>query len=304
MDAIDRYINYISSVRRYSARTCTIYRDVLEHFAEFASPGDEDFSDVLNVNSIRAYEVSLMDNEKMSSRTVAQHLSVLSGFCRYLMKDGSLASNPVRLVSRPKQEKRLPEFYRGSSMDSYLEETRGTAEFGSYDSMLSRLIISILYSTGIRRSELISLDVASVDFSRRTVRVRGKGDKVREIPLLESLCAEIKTYLDAADALFADAFDSGSPLLRTRRGGRLYPVFIDRAVKKELSGVEGISGRRSPHVLRHTLATGLLDSGADIYSIKEMLGHSSLAATQVYTHNSIEKLQSAYEAAHPRAKKQ
>ena len=148
-----------------------------------------------------------------------------------------------------------------------------------YDRRLRRLIVSILYDTGIRRSELIGLNVGSVDFSRRVMSVRGKGDKMREIPLVPSLCEEISLYLRAASSLTGSGNRPDEPLLRTRKGGRLYPVFVDRAIKEELLG-----------------------DGADLNSIKEMLGHSSLAATQVYTHNTIERLQSVYKNAHPRAK--
>ena len=251
---------------------------------------------------IRNYEVYLMDEKGEGAKTVNLHLSVLSGFCKFLMKEGLLASNPVRLVSRPKQEKRLPVFYREDAMKAYFERTKGVLEYGKYEDQLQRMILGLLYGTGIRRSELISLNRNSVDFARRVLRVRGKGDKMREIPLLPSLCDEILLYLQSQDSLKCADKAPEAPLLQTPKGERLYPVFVDRQVKAALGGVDGISGRKSPHVLRHTLATELLDEGTDLNSIKELLGHSSLAATQVYTHNSIERLQSVYKSAHPRAK--
>ena len=345
---IDRYLEYLAAVRRYSPRTVEIYRGVLEDFLSFISettaplhgssglktsgcagplplPSEAGpsllrsrgwlrFSDPtadsaapvvsewLNVQSIRSYEVYLLDEKKESARTVSLHLSVLSGFCRFLMKQGLLESNPVRLVARPKQEQRLPVFYREEAMRDYFEQTRGVLEYGRYEDQLRRMILGLLYGTGIRRSELISLNRGSVDFSRRVLRVRGKGDKIREIPLTASLCDEILLYLQSVDSLKCADTAPEAPLLQTPRGARLYPVYVDRAVKEALGGVAGISGRKSPHVLRHTLATELLDGGADLNSIKELLGHSSLAATQVYTHNSIERLQSVYKSAHPRAK--
>ena len=297
----NKYLSYLRDIRRYSQRTCDIYADVLQSFTDFCE-GAEDYAAVMNVNAVRAYEVYLFDKRKLSPRTVSQHLSVLSGFCRFLMKQGVLESNPVRLVRRPKQERRLPVFYKEQSMDAYFESTKGDPEFGDYDQKLNRLIISMLASCGLRRSELISLNVSSLDLKRQVLRVRGKGDKMREIPLIPSLCEEISLYLNAVSSLTADAYDPESPLLRTRKGGRLYPVFVDRVVKKELAGVPDITVRRSPHVLRHTLATGLLEDGADLNSIKELLGHSSLAATQVYTHNTVERLRNVYKNAHPRAK--
>ena len=300
---LDKYINYISSVRRYSPRTCEIYRKVLESYMKQVGCGDsKDISSYLTHQLIRSYEVYLMDECKMDARTVGQHLSVLSGFCRFLMKDGRLAANPVRTVRRPQQQSRLPEFYRDNSLQEYFESTKGVMEFGNYDAKLRRMIVSILAYTGVRRAELISLNVDSVDFVRHTMRVKGKGDKIREIPLLPSLCEEISLYLQSVSSLKCALMGHDAPLLQTATGRRLYPVFVDRAVKEELASVSSIKGKRSPHVLRHSLATELLNEGADLNSIKELLGHANLAATQVYTHNSIERLKAVYNNAHPRAK--
>ena len=335
---IERYLDYLSAIRRYSPRTIEIYRGVLEDFCIYSRRGElppetsgdsagplplpseagpsllrsrgwlrfpeavADAAKWLNVQTIRGYEVYLLDERKEGAKTVNLHLSVLSGFCKFLMKEGVLESNPVRLVSRPKQEKRLPVFYREDAMRAYFEQTKGVLEYGKYEDQLQRMILGMLFATGLRRAELISLNRDSVDLARRVLRVRGKGDKMREIPLPPVLCDEILLYLQAVDSLkYADRA-AEAPLLQTPRGERLYPVYVDRAVKAALAGIDGISGRKSPHVLRHTLATELLDGGADLNSIKELLGHSSLAATQVYTHNSIERLQSVYKSAHPRAK--
>ncbi len=297
----NKYISYVRDVRRYSQRTCEIYSDVLSDFVNFCG-GSEDFGKLMTVNAIRAYEVYLLDDRKLSPRTVMQHLSVLSGFCRFLIKQGVIQSNPVHLVKRPKTEKRLPLFYKEKSMEAYFEGTKGDPEFGTYEQKLHRLIISMLASCGLRRSELIGLNVENVDFSRHVLRVKGKGDKMREIPMIPSLCEEILLYLSASSSLTDDAYEPSAPLLRTKKGARLYPVYVDRVVKQELAAVPGITVRRSPHVLRHTLATELLQDGADLNSIKELLGHSSLAATQVYTHNTVERLQKVYNNAHPRAK--
>ena len=302
---IDRYIGYIASVRRYSVRTQQIYREVLEQFASFDEVSD--FSAV-KANEVRAYELYLLDEKGLDARTVNLHLSVLSGFFRYLMRQGILESNPCRTVSRPKTAKRLADFYRQEAMEEYFKATQtyvtepdmGMEE--RYRKRLARLIISILYGTGMRRSELISLTRGDVDFKRRVVRVHGKGDKIREIPLIPSLCEEISLYLQSVESM--EGCDTGpdAPLLVTSKGKALYPVYIDRTVKEEIGSVASITGRKSPHVLRHSLATGLLNDGTDLNSIKELLGHSSLAATQVYTHNSIEKLKTVYDNAHPRAK--
>ena len=319
---VEKYLKYLASVRRYSPRTVEIYRGVLEELERFLGSGCASArndksgqilsgmaSEMLTRNALRGYEVYLLDERKLDARTVGQHLSVVSGFCRFLVKEGVLESNPAATVSRPKTSRRLPEFYREESMESYFNSTEYlVSEYESfsdskyYEPRLKRLIISMLYSTGIRRSELISLTRGSLDLSRGVLHVRGKGDKMREIPLIPSLSKEISLYLQSVDKMLPAAPEADAPLLITPRGGKLYPVYVDRTVKGELEGVEGITGRRSPHVLRHSLATGLLGEGTDLNSIKELLGHSSLAATQVYTHSSIERLKQTYNNAHPRAK--
>lgn len=318
MDFIDKYLEELSALRRYSPATVERYRRVLEKFREFCSP--EDVVASLNSSVIRSYEVELMDRCNQDPRSVDLHLSVLSGFCRFLMKQGELSSNPVRTVSRPKTEKRLPVVYRQESLRKYMEDTAvygvsasanpaGGLEYGelahdpaSYKRILGRLVIVTLYSTGIRRAELIGLERGSVDLGRKVLRVHGKGDKFREIPVPEDTLAGIRSYLSLrAEMGLADDSALSSPLLVNIKGRQLTPAMVDKIVKDELSGVEGITTRRSPHVLRHTLATTLLDNGADLNSIKELLGHSSLAATQVYTHNSIEKLKQVYSQAHPLA---
>ena len=329
MKYIDDYITYISAIRRYSGRTCSIYRESLEMFSSFlrgddtactaASDGgisDELIPESLTPSIIRSYEVYLLETRGMHPRTVNLHLSVLSGFCRFLLRNGIIKSNPAKAVTRPRTERRLPDFYRKEAMDRYLNETRYYEGEESlyispdrkqtrnlYEKRLARAIISTLYVTGIRRSELISLKVRDIDFSRRTMNVTGKGDKMREIPLIPSLLKEISLYLRSVGMMVSDDRTPEAPLFVTFRGRALYPEYVDRTVRRELSGISGITGRKSPHVLRHTIATELLDRGADLNAIKELLGHSSLAATQVYTHNSIGRLKKIYESAHPRARK-
>jgi len=315
MSLTEQYLSFLSGIRRYSPRTVAIYRDVLGRYEAFCG----DFPESLDVRSLRNYEMHLLDGCGEAPRTVELHLSVLSGFSRFLMREGKLSSNPVRLVPRPKKEKRLPDFFREESLRDYLDATRSDAGEDTlallnalppgdktarslYKRRLSRLIISLLYSTGLRRAELIGLNRSNLDLWRGALNVLGKGNKMREIPLVPSLCKEISLYLESVDKMSGAPAGADGPLLVTETSRRLYPVYVDRVVKRELGGVAGISGRKSPHVLRHTLATELLDGGADLNSIKELLGHSSLAATQVYTHNTVERLKTVYDHAHPRAK--
>ena len=322
MELIRKYISHIKTIRRYSEKTVTGYEDVLSRYVRWAfkdeEPSDDQLIASLNRSELRGYMVSLMEEGGLSPKSVSMHMSSLSGFCSYLVKEGKMKSNPVRTITRPKIQKRLPEYYRSEAMKEYFDKT---SDFVSrecldtfisapdsahgkelYERRLARLIISILYDTGLRRSELIGLKIENVDFARQTLKVVGKGNKMREIPLLTALCQEILLYLEAVEALVCGKRSLKETLLVTYRGGPLYPVYVDRTVKAELGGIKGITGRKSPHVLRHSIATELMNEGTDLNSIKEMLGHSSLATTQVYTHSSFARLKDIYEHAHPRAK--
>ncbi len=322
MNLIEKYISYIRDIRRYSGRTVQLYEDAIRNFCkavlESDDPSDSDLVASLNFSQIRSHMVNLMDEQHLVPKTVSLHMSALSGFCRYLVKEGLLKSNPVRLVRKPKVEKRLPEYYRNDALeeyfkytaiyasqeylDAFLSDPKADYSKDFYERRLARLIISMLYGTGLRRSELIALKIEDVDFGRSKLKVVGKGNKMREIPLVASLCEEILLYLKAVEAMAETERSLKEPLLVTYTGRPLYPTYVDRAVKKELGGAKGITGRKSPHVLRHSIATELMNEGTDLNSIKEMLGHSSLATTQVYTHSSFARLKSIYEQAHPRAK--
>ena len=324
MKIIDDYIAYVRNMRRYSQRTADIYEGVLRDYHRFVSRegtvgSDEEFAASFNVSEIRQYEVEMLEGKNArSARTVNLHLSALSGFCRYLMQQGLLKSNPVKLVAKPKVEKRIPQFFRKDSMDEYFQftdhllhseeinaflnewETDSGRKY--YAKLLERLIVSTLYSLGLRRAELIGLRLDSIDFARNVVKVSGKGDKMREIPLVGSLSEEILLYLKAVETMCGGKRSLKEPLFVTYKGTQLYPAYVDRAVKSALGGQKNIRGRKSPHVLRHSLATELMNEDTALNSIKELLGHSSLAATQVYTHSSVARLKDSYERAHPRAK--
>ena len=297
---------------------------MLGDFVPFACEGDTKPSDKHIIESlipsiIRSYEVHLLDADPPKTpRTVNLHLSVLSGFCKYLVKEGYINSNPVKLIARPKVESRLPVFYKKEGMDEYFKNTDWFASADelesfsqdwntkqgkeSYEKRLARAIISTLYSLGLRRSELIGMTIGDMDFGRKVVKVKGKGNKMREIPLPTSLSEEILLYLKAVEVMCGEQRSLKEPLFVTYTGRSLYPAYVDRTVKSELGDVKGITGRKSPHVLRHSLATELMNKDADLNSVKELLGHSSLAATQVYTHSSIARLKDIYKRAHPRAK--
>ena len=307
--------------------------------AEFPGFSDEEVLEALRFPLIRGYVASLLDRN-LDARTVNLHLSALSTFCNYLVKQGKLHSNPVKEIVRPKEKKRLPSFYTPDILEKYFEsppdiESAGTTDNSGkpasaktvYCAVRNRLIVALLFGTGLRRAEAASLRTGDIDLSRKTINIIGKGNKQRMIPLPDSLCQEIEDYLLLRDEFISEVCSSGAlarsggqsgeekvflpdaggrpgtdAFFLTDSGKPVYLEFLNRVVKSELSGIEGISGRKTPHTLRHSYATALLNNGADLNSIKEVLGHSSLAATEVYTHNSFEKLKEIYKTAHPRAK--
>lgn len=321
---IDNYICHLRDVRRYSHRTVDIYRRAIDDFVGMLSSErgdltDEELVSLLVPTIIRRYVMYLLDSDPpKSAKTVSLHLSAMSGFCKFLVKEGKLSSNPVKLVPKPKVEKRLPHFFKKDSLEEYFkitsylltqesltafdESIQSDQGKSYYNDLLSRVIISTLYSLGIRRSELLTLHVGDVDFGRNVVKVLGKGDKMREIPLVSSLSEELLLYLKAVEVMCGCKRSLKEPFFITYGGTALYPVFVDRVVKDKLGGVKGITGRKSPHVLRHSLATELMNGEANLNSIKEMLGHSSLSSTQIYTHSSVARLKNIYEQAHPRVK--
>lgn len=299
-----KFEDYLKYERRFSPRTVILYLDAVEEFCRSAG-GDE--PRLLSVQNIRSYVAGSLDRG-LDARTVNLRLSALSTWCNYLLREGVLDRNPVLKVPRPKMARKLPSFYTEHSVEKYFDLSaarlrESATEGGETDFRLlrDRTIMLVLYGTGVRRAELCSLKEKDFDPSRKVFRIVGKGDKPREIPVPDLICRELLLYLKRnreenpsnPDGLF----------FLTDRGKPLYLAFADNLVRRELSGLEGFTGKKSPHVLRHSLATHLLNRGADLNSIKEMLGHSSLAATQIYTHNSFEQLRQSYLTAHPRAKK-
>lgn len=308
------FIEYISVQRRYSPRTVALYRDAIERFLAFArlqdagEPEEGQWREILIPNLIRGFIAKGLE-DGLSPRTMNLQLSALSSFCNWMVRNSVLDTNPVRKVFRPKEARPLPQFYTQASLDGYFNESRlqGEEEAAAGDGkepfckLRERMIILLLYSTGMRRAELCGLKVSDFDPGRKVFRVTGKGDKPREIPVPDRICEEVLLYLKRVEEETGGSVSGW--FFVTDKGKQLYPAFVNNVVKQALSGVEGFTGKKSPHVLRHSLATHLLNNGADINSIKEVLGHSSLAATQVYTHNSFEQLKSIYLTAHPRAKK-
>ena len=296
----ENFIRYLQVERRYSPRTVRLYEETVTEFYAFLEE-EAVTPDVLTPPNIRSFIAQGLDHG-LGARTMNLKLSALSTWCNWLLRQGLLDSNPVSKVPRPKQEKKLPEFYTEKAIDNYFDESRRQVEEHPDDfrRFRNRMILLVLYATGMRRAELCGLKIADFDGGRQVFRVLGKGSKLREIPVPALICQEILLYLEKMGEAYPD--NPEKRFFLTDKGAPLYLAFVDNVVRRELSGIEGFTGRKSPHVLRHSLATHLLNRGADLTSIKEILGHSSLAATQVYTHNSFEQLKKTYLTAHPRAK--
>ena len=296
----ENFIHYLQAERRFSPRTVALYGKAVSDFYGFLEE-ESVTPEAMTSRNVRNFIARSLD-EGLDPRTVNLELSALSTWCRWLIRQGLLESNPVSKVPRPKQEKKLPQFFTEKAVDNYFDLSRRRVEENPGDFRLfrNRMILLVIYSTGMRRAELCGLKIADFDSARQVFRVLGKGDKLREIPVPALICQEISLYLEKMGEAYPENPDG--MFFLTDKGAPLYLAFVDNVVRSELSGMEGFTGRKSPHVLRHSLATHLLNRGADLYSIKEILGHSSLAATQVYTHNSFEQLKKTYLTAHPRAK--
>jgi len=270
------------------------YTSDLQSFDTFLQ-AEFEVEDISHATSemVRTWVVKLMD-EKISARSVNRKVSSLRSFYKFLLKKGLIDKNPTAIIRTLKTPKRLPTYIEQSQINEYLSAGQKANDF---QNIRDRLIIDLLYSSGLRRSELTDLKSTSIDFAMGRMKVLGKRNKERFIPLSERMAVSIKNYLDLKEK----TFEQHNPfLIVTNKGNKSYPKFILRIVNKELTGVT--STRKSPHVLRHTFATHMLNNGADLNVIKELLGHSNLSSTQVYTHNSIEELKSIYSKAHPRAK--
>lgn len=245
---------------------------------------------------IRNYIVWLMD-KKITPRSVGRKLSALRTFYKYLVKIGAISLSPVAMISKPKESKPLPSFVKQSDMAQLLDEVVGDQD--DFVSLRNRLILDMLYQTGMRRAELLQLRDKDVDMQARTIKVTGKRNKQRIIPYGAKLQSSLERYLTARDRGVVGDIQA---LFVRENGEPLYPMMVYRIVKGALMKVSTLS-RLSPHVLRHTFASAMLNNGAEMDSVKELLGHASLTSTQVYTHITFEELKHSYNQAHPRALK-
>jgi len=294
MDMLASFIKYLDIEKGYSSHTIRSYGDDLISFFRFAGiePTNVDAFNHITHRTVRAW-VSTLIGQGLSTRSVNRKLSSLRTFFRYLLRQGTIKTNPMKGVVSPKTSKRLPEFVPESDM----AKLNANDLFGDdFEGLRNRLIITMFYYTGMRLSELVGLTLPSVDLDGMTIKVLGKGDKERIIPIHPDLKDLIQDYLEVRN----EKFPSIQNFFVTPKGKPVYPKLVYRVVNYYLTLITPLQ-KRSPHVLRHSFATHLLSKGADLNAIKELLGHSSLLATQVYTHSTFEKLKNNYNQAHPRA---
>jgi integrase/recombinase XerC len=291
---ISGFIDYLKFEKRYSVHTIRSYRDDLEAFAVYlgAEFGGMEVK-AISAAVVRSWLASLKDAE-LSSRSVNRKISSLRSFYKYLLRAGVVEQSPMAAIIGPKAGKRLPVFVEEEDMAVLF----GEVPFGDdWEGLTDKLLLALLYHTGMRLSELIGLKEGMVDSGNRAIKVLGKGNKERVIPVSGVLVEMVEEYRERKRDL--PGVDR-EVLLVGKKGKKLYPKYVYRAVREYLARVTTIE-KKSPHVLRHTFATHLMNAGAELNSVKELLGHASLAATQVYTHNTIEKLKDVYKRAHPKA---
>ena len=290
-----RFIQYISEQKKYSAHTQTAYAQDLLQFEDFITERYElSFEGVQHLHA-REYIIYLMD-QGIGASSIGRKLSTLRSFYKYLQRQGLISRNPMLLVKAPKVAKKLPVFVDDHKMDELLDST--VVFDDSFPSVRDKMMMELFFGTGMRLSELIGLQESDFSFYEHTVKVLGKGNKERIVPISPQLSAQLEAFLELKRL---QQFETkATALFVTDKGEALYPKYVYNKVKHYLALVS-TQDKRSPHVLRHSYATSLLNRGADLNAIKELLGHASLAATQVYTHNSIERLKSIYKQAHPKA---
>lgn len=291
----DSFLKYLAAERNYSSATIRSYAKDLSMFQEFLEEQNPNASwTAVEAEDVREWVIYLMDEQKMAASSVNRRLSAMRSFYKYLRRVGQVSINPMEKVVAPKKKRPLPYYVRESEMDRLLELT---AEDRSFKGIRDRLVLMMFYETGIRRAELLGMTDASVDLVTKQIKVTGKRNKQRIIPFGEELENEIKAYQMAREETLGQR--TFPALFVTEKGTAMNEKQVSKIVKENLSKVTTIK-KRSPHVLRHSFATAMLNNKADLTSIQKLLGHESVSTTEIYTHVSFEELKSEYKNAHPR----
>lgn len=289
------FLKYLKVEKGYSVHTVRSYGDDVKQFLLYCGLDPEnDHSWKLTHRQVRHWLSSIISKD-ISPRSANRKLSSLRAFYRYLLREGVVKTNPLTRITPPKSGKRLPSFVGEGEMNLLLEPEHFNDDFIGFR---DRLVLGMIYYTGIRLSEVVGMTIDKIDFSSQSIKVIGKGNKERVLPIHPELKKLISQYLSFRDEINLNKVEKS--LFLTEKGKPIYPKLVYRIVKVNLSKVTTLE-KKSPHVLRHTFATHLLNNGAELNAIKELLGHANLSATQIYTHSSFEKLKKVYKQAHPRA---
>ena len=293
---IQSFLDYLKFEKRYSAHTVRSYHDDLHSFFDFLETqfGQLRLKEISH-SFVRSW-LALLKEQGMTARTINRKISSLKSFFKYQLKQGNLDQTPMSKVTAQKLSKRLPVFIKEEDAANLISTLENNTE--DWDGLNTKMIITLFYNTGIRLSELLNLKENQVDFYKKQIKVLGKGNKERIIPVNSDVLQSIKEYNDHKRKEFGE---TDNALLVTAKGKKLYAKYAYNLVNKILSDKIKTLDKKSPHVLRHTFATHLMNNGANLDAVKELLGHASLATTQVYTHTTIEKLKDVYKKAHPKA---
>ncbi|MGM0545746.1 MAG: tyrosine recombinase XerC [Bacteroidota bacterium] len=301
--AIDKYLRYLKIERNASEHTISSYQNDLSQFLNFCSKQFHVDKNELDVTGIERLTIRLwlgeLSERGLAKSTIARKVASVRSFFKYCFKRGIVEQNPAHLLVVPKTDQLLPKTATAEDLNRMMEMAKGD----SAESAQNRAILELLYGTGIRLSELVNLNEEDINFKLNQIKVLGKGAKQRIVPFGQQAAKALQNHLDTKPQLYGKRTnaDARKAVFIAASGQRLYPRAVQRIVKDYLQRASEVT-QKSPHVLRHSFATHLLDQGADIRVIKELLGHANLAATQVYTHTSVERLKNVYETAHPRAK--
>jgi integrase/recombinase XerC len=294
-DSIQSFLDYLKYQKRYSAHTIRSYHDDITQFFGFLQTQfGESSLGAIGHNHVRSWLASIRERD-ITAKTINRKISSLKSFFKYLVRSGVLEETPMTRVLTPKISKRLPDFIMESDVDKLIGSLKNSEDWKGLN---TKMLITLFYTTGMRLSELVNLKENQVDFGKKQVKVLGKGNKERIIPISPEAIIMIKDYIQLKKKEFESADNT---LLVTEKGKKMYPKYPYLLVRSFLTSEVKTLNKKSPHVLRHSFATHLSNNGADLNAIKELLGHSSLAATQVYTHNTIEKLKNVYKKSHPKA---
>ena len=290
---LEQFIKYLTFEKRYSQHTIIAYKnDIIQYQQHLTSLETE--IQLANHQNIRSWIIDLMDNS-LDAKSINRKISTLRSFYKFLQKEKVITDNPVQKVLAPKTAKKLPVFITDDKLTTLLDSNSFSDDF---EGLRDKLVLELLFGTGIRLSELLGLKTSNVYLNEKTIKVLGKRNKERIIPINLTLTNLLNHYI--VEKNNQEYSNNPEVLIVTNTGAKGYPKLIYRIVQKYLSLIS-TQEKKSPHILRHSFATSLLNKGADINAIKDLLGHANLAATQIYTHNSIERLKSIYKQAHPKA---